>query len=231
MLISIEGDVGSGKTLLATFIASTDSRKVYSNYKLNIPNFSPLKPETLWNLNEPSLVLLDEAYSWLESRTSGKDVNRYMSYVLFQSRKRGLDFILTEQLVGTIDLRYRGMINWVIQAEAFELGFEYLCYKVTRKGVFGPARLVMSNRIAERIFPLYDTFEKVDPLDTDMLFKISQDKGEIIKQIDVVRDILIKEYGSPQKISLGNVRDYCLRNSFPKPYVQSVYDAIKSYSE
>lgn len=229
MLISIEGDVGSGKTLFATLLALRDRRTVYANYKINIPNFKTLKPETLWNLNEPSLVILDEAYAWLESRTSGKDVNRYMSYVLFQSRKRGLDFILTEQLVGTIDLRYRGMINWVVEAEAIAGGFEYLIYRITRKGFAGPVKLILTNSRAEKLFPYYDTFEKIDPLDKDMLFRISQDKNEILKQVDAVRDILIHQYGSPKNISLGNVRDYCLRNDFPRPYVQSVYDSIKSY--
>src|SRR4030042_4075128 len=134
MLISIEGDVGSGKTLLSTFMAIDDPRPVYANYKINIPNFKPLKPEMLWELNKPTLIILDEAYTWLENRTSGKPINRYMSYILFQSRKRGLDFILTDQIVGTIDPRYRWMINFDIQSEVHEHGFLYQLTKLSRMG-------------------------------------------------------------------------------------------------
>jgi len=233
MLISIEGDYGSGKTLLATFLALKDRRKVMANYTINIPNFVPLKPEMLWNINEPTLIVLDEAYAWLESRTSGKPINRYLSYNLFQSRKRGgpegiVDYILTDQLIGTVDPRYRMMINFDIQAEPHESGFVYTMTKLTRRGASKPATFFIPFSLAAKIFPYYNTYQKVDPIDKELLFSISEDQSDIMKQVDIVRDELLDKYVNLKKITKGVVRDYCLRNGHPKMFVDRIYDAIKS---
>lgn len=125
-LTNVVSDVRQGKTLWTTIVAINEynhafrnrytPRPLFANYKINLPNWHPLKPETLFAINKKryprSLVLLDEAYAWIESRGSGSsNLNKFMSYILFQSGKRGIDFMLTDQIEGTIDTRYRQLLN------------------------------------------------------------------------------------------------------------------------
>jgi ABC-type dipeptide/oligopeptide/nickel transport system ATPase component len=184
-LISIIGDVGSGKTLLATYLAAQDTRDVYANYKINIDRYHDLTPEILITLNYPSLSILDEAYTKIESRMSGRKLNEYMSYVLFQSRKRQMDIIITDQLVSSIDVRYRMLTNYEIFCEAVDDGFKYIIEKKSMYSTFKPSYFFMPFELAEKVYPLYDTFQKIEAVNEDMLFEITEDKTEIIKKIDL----------------------------------------------
>jgi len=226
-LVSIVGDVGSGKTLFSTYIATGDSRPIYSNYKLKLKKYHDLKPETLNKLKEQSLVIIDEAYTWLESRLSGRNINLYLSYILFQSRKRGLDIILTDQLEGTIDLRFRQLTNYEIQCQNVDDGFAYDIYKVSSYHQYKPMRFVMPFSIAETLFPLYDSWELINPIDDNLLFNVSEDKGDIMKEIDVIVATLLKKANANQ-YSKGIISDYCIRNKHPKTYIDLIYNAIKS---
>jgi deoxyadenosine/deoxycytidine kinase len=230
MLVNVDGDVGSGKTLLTTHIANKDTRPVFANYHINIPRFTYLEPEMLFsmkNKNEPRIVIIDEAYNWLESRLSGRPINVYSSYILFQSRKRGIDFFLTDQLFETIDLRFRKMVNIEIYCEAVPEGFEYIIQKISRRKVFKPKKLIMPYKYAETIFPLYDSWEFIDPIDKDMMFKVSQNKTSIIEDIDKIVDELL-EIAEAKSYTKGIVEDYCLRNDYPDSYVKMIFNTIKA---
>ena len=224
-LISVIGDVGSGKTLFATYIALHDPRKVYSNYKIKRKKWELLKPETLVKLQSESLVIIDEAYAWLESRLSGRNINLYLSYILFQSRKRKMDIILTEQLESTIDVRYRNMINYEVICEKDVDGFHYQLLKYGRKN--GMAKLFMPYSVAEKIFPKYNTLELINPIDENMIFDIAEDKDDYVKTIDKTVNKLLKK-APPKAWKKGMVEDYCLRNRLPKAFVQYIYNAIQA---
>ena len=226
MLISIEGDVGSGKTLLETYIAVTDDRPVFSNYHIKLDRYNELKPETLMKLPTSSLVLMDEAYSWLESRTSGKAANLYFSYVLFQSRKRGLDIIMTNQLIGTVDLRYRSMVNVEIQCEPSEHGFEYTVRKLSRFRQYRPMKWTMPFETAEKIYPLYDSWEPISPIDDDLMFKITKDKTDIMNEVDKHAEKIWNMYPG-KSIKKGIVSDYCMREEMPKSYADLIMNRIR----
>ena len=228
MLYSFEGDVRSGKTLLATILASKDSRPIYSNYKLRLQNYHDLKPEMLVNLRESSLVIVDEVYAWIESRTSGKDINLYMGYILFQSGKRGLDIIITAQLRSTFDVRYRSMINYMVDCQKMEnVGFYYSIYQTSRYGQSKPARIFLPWKNAEKYFPIYDTLELINPIDDSLIDSVTLDKTGIMKEVDRIRDILLKK--APAKLwKKGMVLDYALRNDIPKERVDLIFNAIKA---
>ncbi len=229
-LIQLLGDVGSGKTLFSTYLASLETRPVYANYKIDIPTYRLLVPEILVNLNESSLVILDEAYSWLESRTSGKHLNKFMSYILFQSRKRGIDMVLTDQLLGTIDVRFRQMTNYEIHCRQIaDVGFEYRMFKLSGWVKPRPVTLIFPYQYAERIFPLYDSWELINPIDDELIFNVTQDKTEIIKDVDEVAEYLLSQYDA-NDITKGIVADYCLRNGYPKNYTEHIYNSLKARS-
>ena len=227
-LIQLLGDVGSGKTLLATAFALYEKRPVYANYKIKIPNYHEMRPEILAKLNIPSLAILDEAYAWIESRRSGKPINTFMSYILFQSRKREIDFILTDQLLGTIDVRFRQMTNYEIHCRHIvDIGFQYTFYKLSGFTTYQPTTYIMPYSVAEKIYPLYDSWELINPIDDEMIFNITQDKGEIIKEVDEVVNYLLNQ-ASAKEYRKGDIADYCLRHGYPKTHVDLIYNAIKA---
>lgn len=230
MLVNYVGDVGSGKTLMTTGLAMSDSRLVLANYNIKIPNFKPLKPEMLLTLDEsqPALVILDEAYAWLESRRSGTPMPIYMSYILFQSRKRFIDILMTDQIEGTIETRYRQMLNWRVECYAEgELGFSYHFYKRARGGFRGPFRKFLPMNKAEPIFPYYDTLEIVEPMDKELIYKISEDKVETVDKVDEIVDAILKKLPL-NAVKKAVVADYCLRNKHPHYLVELVYNRIKT---
>ena len=54
-----------------------------------------------------STVIIDEAYLWVDSRTSQSGYNKLMTYFMFQSRKRDVDLYVTTQQFENVDLRLR----------------------------------------------------------------------------------------------------------------------------
>ena len=118
--ILILGGLGSGKTLFMTILAKMIAKPIFSNYALKFSDIAvkPLEIEKLFHSEyQNCCVLMDEAYIYLESRISGSEMNRCLSYVLFQSRKRGVILILTAQLSSSVDVRFRELVDIVIHCE------------------------------------------------------------------------------------------------------------------
>lgn len=178
MLVSIIGDIRVGKTLIATIFAKHSNRKIYANYKLNIPKYHKLEPTDLFKLPNNCEVFIDEAYTWLESRTSGADLNKCSSYILFQSGKRTINIYLTAQLFSTVDIRFRHMSNIIIEVYKYEEEelFEYNFYKRIRGHLIFCNTWYLPFDEAEQYYDLYDTFEIVEPytmknLETKLIMK------------------------------------------------------------
>lgn len=227
VVISILGDVGSGKTLLSTYFALTDNRPIYANYKIKMPSWHDLKPETLFTVRGGALVILDESYTWIESRLSGRPINIFTSYVMFQSRKREIDIIMTNQIARVIDARFRDMTNIEINCFAVPGGFEYLVFRNTRFGMMHQETFFMPFEIAKIIYPYYDTWEEVDAVDSELLFKVSKDKSGMVEKIDAHVVEILKSV-PVEKLTRGFVSDYCLRAGLAKGFIGLIYDAAKA---
>ena len=131
--------------------ASVKARKHYQ-FIVRPQNF--LNMQTLAN----SLALLDEAYSWMESRMSGSEMNRVLSHTIFQSRKRGLDVMYSAQLASTIDLRLKRLTStliWAVRPD--ETGYNYVYF--TPDGQYNRH---MSLELAQKLYKVYDTHEIVE---------------------------------------------------------------------
>jgi hypothetical protein len=229
VLISFVGDVGSGKTLGATICACGDDRDIYSNYEIRLPNWHNLQPETLFKLGDkPSLVIIDEVYIWLESRQSGTPLSKYLSYILFQSRKRYIDFIITAQLEHSYDRRFREMTTYTVLSQAIpEFGFQYLIFHRLLGEYQEPTPMFLPFEIAELFYPLYDTLQLVSPIDEKLIYQVSTDKADTVELVDTIANEIMDKAGK-RKITKGAVSDYCLRNGHPKYVVNLVYDAISA---
>lgn len=229
-LTSIIGDVGTGKTLLATALALKDNRKIYSNYKINSDRYERLEPSMLVEINEPSLIIMDEAYMWLEARTSSKNLNRYISYLLFQSRKSKQEYIITAQLFGTVDLRFREMSDYIILADRSEGNiidgdFVYKVFK--QSNIHSCIRsFSISYEKAVDIFKYYDTAEKI-PIPYDLIGDSILDKRDMLPEVDEIIIQLLK-VRKAKDWTRAQITDHCLRHSLPKVYIEPIYNGIKA---
>lgn len=217
MLVSINGYLGSGKTLLLTNFAKMYAGKVpiYANYNLKIKGTELINLEDLENITY-GLILIDEAYLWLESRESGSNKNKYMSRVIFQSRKRGLDIFTTQQLHGSIDLRYRMLEDLTIYAfglNAKQTAFDYV---FAGWGKYKPVKLSMDQ--AKVLFDLYDTFEF-----PDTVASVYEPK-KYNKMINKVLGGLRKKFGEENMLKIrftqNMIKDFMME--------KSIYDKVLS---
>jgi hypothetical protein len=126
---SFNGGLGSGKTLRMSIKAKDDYEngwKVYANYdfkdkdgNISIP-YKKINPNDLINglFNDEldnAVICMTEAYTFLDSRYSGSESNRYISYFILQTRKRRIKFYYDAQLIGSVDIRARGVTNRIYE--------------------------------------------------------------------------------------------------------------------
>ena len=234
-LINIIGDVRNGKTLFATYLATKSTVPVYANYRIDIPNFNELHPEMLITLHDGSTIVIDEAYSWLEARLSGsgQPMNLYLSYVLFQSGKNNMNIITTDQLLETIDTRFRTMANYEVYCEKKELpnhqvvGFEYTIQQKSRYHRYEPIKVYWPVEYASKYYPLFNTKQVIQAATPALLHKIATNKeaqwDEIVKHarflIDSVKEIKL--------ITKAVVGGYCKQRQIDY-MTQDIYDAVKA---
>lgn len=118
MLIGIEGNIGSGKTLYAVRCAKRDSDrgiKIVTNLNLiGIPYETFDINQFLDNKYSESLknatVILDEITVYMDCRLGSSKQNLLMGYLVLQSRKRGLNIIYTTQDLDLVD--YKRLVKY-----------------------------------------------------------------------------------------------------------------------
>lgn len=228
-LTALVGDIGAGKTLFLTNQAIEDDRPVYSNYEIKIDRYHDLTPEMLVDIEGPALVVIDDAYDWLESRLSGRDINRYFSYVYFQSRKRKLEFLISIQLLSTIDLRYRDMITYLVLAESIDdKGFQYTIVKSTMHKQKSKV-LFLPYESAKELFPMYNSWEYMPTIDAELMSKVVEATNPegFNKLIATLANKVLLKYPN-QKITKGMVKDYLIFSEQPVNHREDVYNRVQT---
>lgn len=164
MITGIFGDLGSGKSLLASILGIYNhkiGKNVYANYKLEYSE--KINPIDLLNFElENCALILDEANTILDSRLNS-NANRLLGYFVLQSRKRNVNIFYTAQIAGSVDLRLRLVTSRPIHAERLEGGFKYKIYKSIELESY--VTIFLSLKKALPFFKLYDTNEIIYPID------------------------------------------------------------------
>jgi len=223
MYIAIHGDVGTGKTALMTALALSSDKPVLANYFIDCPRCRIFRPSMLARLTEPTLVLIDEAYTWLESRISASHLNLYLSYMLFQSRKLGMDIVTTVQLASTIDKRYRELADVWIEANREDEYFRYTWVK-NSPPKYPRGEFTMSIETAEReIFPRYNTYEIVGDL-TELIDSI--EPSAIIPDVYRTADLLLAQYPG-RRWTKAALQDYCEENGHSSTFAEKLYNRLQ----
>lgn len=119
--ILFEGSQGTGKSLCAVAMAYEQyesGRKVISNNHLNFPytHFDiAYFVEQMSNQEDQGLenciLLLDEAYQYMDSRLSQTKINKLFTYFIVQTRKRDVDLYVCTHHIDHLDVRLRRAID------------------------------------------------------------------------------------------------------------------------
>lgn len=166
MLVGISGNLGSGKTLTMTYLATRyfiENKKLFSNYGLKI-----LPHERVYSIRDLNSIrsgvfLGDELWTWIDSRMSQKAVNKMTSLVLAKSRKRDLTIVWSAQLVGTIEKRIRLLTEKILFPECFPKNsdtIKFVKVHVCDRKLNPTGSFVFP---AQPYFKFYDTNEEVMP--------------------------------------------------------------------
>lgn len=226
MLYIILGKLGSGKTLFLTYLATKiKTKKIYSNYKLHLKNYRELKAIDLIKLPNNVEVFLDEGYTWIESRISSSLLNRYMTYLLFQSRKRGNNFFITAQSLSSIDKRYRNHSDVIVFCESKKnLGFKY---SILNKETYRLKKYTLPLKEAKKIFKLYDTTEVIEPFGNSRLKYniIKDDTKELMKRSNVIAKEIKPKLN---RITHNTVKLAIMNEGLDKNFEPIVYAILKS---
>lgn len=181
MITGIFGDLGSGKTLFMVIMVYEyyvpNKYQVYANFDIVKPEhigtknyFPKLTPEQLLDISTlpkgKKVILVDEIYAMgFDSRVSSSKINRFLTYLFFQSRKVDADILYTAQLNSSVDKRVRSLTDNIVLASKSENAFHYQINNLRRMVRF---------QYAEKYFKAYDTKEIIHPIypvDPKKIFK------------------------------------------------------------
>lgn len=226
MLISILGNLGSGKTLFLAYLSTKIKRKIYSNFVLKTKNYNELKVIDLLNLPNDIEVYIDEGYTWLESRVSSKALNRYLSYILLQSRKRTINIYITAQLFSTVDLRFREQSNIIIFCRKVENGFEYRLLNRNNNCING---FILPFEKASNFYDIYDTNQIIEPFEKSKLeFQLIQSDSELLFKLSKKIAYKLHDKIKDNKYTHQNVKLALMENGFEKQFEPYVYAFLHS---
>lgn len=236
-LILILGDRGSGKTLLLTRFLLKNKQPFYSNYKIYEKDdkkemhhlYHELHPDELLHLDDsPKKVGITEAYEYFESRLGMGSFQRYMSYIIFQSRKRKMSFIVDTQLDDTIDRRLTRLCDYIIIAEIQDDGFHY--FVTNKKWV---KEFVITFKMAEKIWNKYDSWEVVMTPQVEELGKqieVTTNRSKLKEKLEELSKIFYSEYGEDMKknkITHALIENFLLEHDESDVYESFLYARLQ----
>jgi hypothetical protein len=232
MLIVVLGNRGSGKTLWMTLQALKSKREVWSNYRIDIERYNELNVVDLIDeLPDNVEVLIDEAYTWLESRTAGRGLNRYLTYLAFQIRKSKRNFIVSAQQRGTIDVRFRKEWDYMVYCfrkknqnkKRKEWDF---AIRILDKYSLKIIQKVLPYEKAKKYFNYYDTYEVVEPYDKQNL-RLELMKDDPKKLHNHIKEVAQDIEKDIDKITHSTVSNALIKNGYTRAYHTYVYDLLK----
>lgn len=232
MLIAVVGDLGSGKTLFLLFIALDSERKVKANFLImGCPNYEKLNTLDIFDIERDCDILIDEMYTWIESRISGSKLNLYMSYIIFQSRKLTIDIYGTMQLFSSVDVRFRRLVDRIVKCERIDNGKEKpywdFKYSILNMNTLQETQWELPYKNAEKYFKRFDTFQVIEPFDRDsieleIMKRYPNRLGDRLEEIALT----VKQYLNSKKIykyTHSNVKMGLLKTNHTLEYDDIVY--------
>jgi len=227
MLIYLYGNKGSGKNTLLVYYSLRDDREIWSNFSLKLPNYRELTIIDLLDIPNNTLVFLDEAYGWIDSRRSMDDINIYISSIQYHSRKTYLDTFCTAVKYNSIDVRLRDDLDILIHClprhPYSKQDFHYL-YEYKHYGTF--REFCLPYESAEFYFQYFDTNEIVEHSRKARIeFNIlSQNPKALLRKI---KDIHQELTNIPNPITHNSLKLCLMENEIYIGYEKYLYVYLK----
>lgn len=181
---------------------------------------------------EEAMLILDEGYEWLDARLSTTKVNMYFSYVLFQSRKRGLDIYVTAQEIRTLDIRFKEMANIIVYCEKYSeidnpsnyyYQYTFIVREILRNIT---STFIMDKDVCEKIYPLYHT---KDIIQSDRMLDMSEafvfsNRTKLLNMITVAYNDIKGEINTVTKDAIETA---LLEHNYPTRLTKFIYTKMK----
>lgn len=228
---------GSGKnTWLTRQALKTSFKIVKSNFHFfNFKKFSFLKSYELFELPENSMIIIDEAYKWLDCRLSQRRVNIYLSQILQESRKPNQDWYISTQYDSYIDFRFRDDAELIIECENIHLGWypngmeknDYIFNYKWQNKRYKNKKVKLSCENAEYYYQFFDTTERVEDFGIAK-FKLSilQNTPKLLYKEVKRATNYINEY-VPPTFTKAELTMCLLEHDYDKDYANYVYPELK----
>ncbi|MDQ1254036.1 MAG: hypothetical protein QG646_3250 [Euryarchaeota archaeon] len=141
-------------------------KNVYSNYSLNLEHY---RLESLDDLDEvrDGLLVLDELWYTIDSRSANTKENKYSSVVLSKSRKRNLHISYSEQGFDLVDRRFRDRTRIIFLPKLDRpKNPRFLKVEIYKRNKFGEFQKVSKVLLfsLEKILKKFDTNEELAPM-------------------------------------------------------------------
>ena len=243
MITLILGDVGTGKTLFICLLSQLSSRMVYTNFKVMDSNKKVKKFSMKYVLNETinnTDVMIDEFYMYMDARKFMSDINQLLSIFAFQSRKLKLRMYLSTQIVRTIDVRMREMIDNVIECSVFKsitkisaknpdgiIEFRYTIYTDINSPIYSrPKTLALSYENAYPYFDKYNTYELIKTPQFEALRRnVSANEFTAYEITKISKEAIKFLQSNKLKPTKTNIAVFCIKNDYSTraDFVNKIY--------
>jgi len=163
-IIGIIGDRGSGKTCFMTRLLLQDynnGRKIITNYWVDFPH-TKMSFEDLANLPthiNGSTIALDEIHVAVDSRESMSSINKQLTKLATQLRKRNIILYYTTQRFNLIDKRLRDQTDYLVRMSPASDGI-FIASTYNRWTLDKP--LTNKRFDGKPFYKYYDTTEVID---------------------------------------------------------------------
>lgn len=238
IITSIEGDRGKGKTILQVyFLYKNPTLPKFVNYNLNLPNVKPLELDKIldFNYKERVMIGITESTTLLENQRAMTNLSLYLGYVAMQSRKigeSGLDIIIDEQILESIQNRFLTQCDIFITALGIgEKGFYYSLYLRKHKFFTNPILKYINFETLYKIKDLYDTKEKIEPMNIENLKVSAMSPIKLKERINILADKILsnkEEYGIKNKITYPQLNAILLEMEEPENLNYYLYGKINN---
>ena len=170
----IVGPKGSGKNLFVVMLLEDSKRPIYSNFKIDYPNYHKLDLITMLDLPNDIEFVGDEFYTMVDARNSMSHINQFAGYVSFELRKTNINIYLMMIQLGSVDLRFRYEWDYLVECkripnESDDWHFWDFSYTIYNNflGVVIPVVVLYDD--AKPYFKNYNTYEMIKPVNISRL--------------------------------------------------------------
>lgn len=220
---SVRGKGGSGKNTYVAYHLIKNKKLLkldkFTNFGLDLPNTKKVNSLDLLELpetDEPTIYVIDEAYTEMDCRNSLDLLNKLNSYLLFQARKNNMSIVGITQ-INVLDMRYRELEEKLIYCldrpiydknlKDYKGDFYYALLEAYKK----PVRFSIPFYVAEKVFPFFKTKEKIFPHDFEQLkMRLNLRNPKTRKQ--VVNKMVLEVLNSNPKLIKSTVTHDWLKN-------------------